>query len=912
MATAHDPERLARAFELFHEVCDLPAGERRRRLARVAGNDAALAQHVEALLAADELESDLDRPAAALDPARAARREGAAVDGAPPDRIGEFTILRTLGCGGMGIVYEARQDAPRRTVALKVIRPGLLSLARLRRFQHEAEVLGWLDHPGIARVFGAGTAETPTGPQPYIAMELVRGEPIDRHVARRELDTRACLGLLAELCDAVQHAHERGIVHRDLKPANVLVTDEGRLKVLDFGVARITDADVARVTGATEVGELLGTLPYMSPEQIAADPTLVDARSDVYALGVLAYELLSGRTPLDVRRKSLAEAARIIVEEEPTSLGAFDSRLRGDVELIVGKALAKEKSARYATAAELGGDLRRHLADEPIHARAPRRIDQWRRFARRNRGLVGALAVAFVALGTAVVVTSVSLARTTRLLRERNAEIAIADEAIGFLEGMFARTDPTLDADPRLSEAVKHAADRFDEELRDKPVLRARLTNSIGKVLLDLALGERALPLLEEALVARRVAFGPRSVEYAQTLERVAFARQLTGDIPRATELQREVLALRRALLPESELLLDALTNLAGTLALQNQLEESDRLFDEGQALSERVFGSDAPRTIWVRIARVGACIASGRQREAEVAARELLDTTRRSLTLAQQTRLNEHLAWTLRLQERHADALPYVDAALELAGERHGNDGLAQRELLGLKAVILTSLGRTHEAVELMREVRARVVRAEGAASILAARATADLAYAVHDLPDPERREAEALYREADTIFAALLGPTNAMSAMTKHNCALLLETLGRLDEAEALSRESYEVRRELGGESDTNTLASLRGLAGIRERQAALEDSAQLYGDYVRLAAPLFGDSALLVQRARVAHGRVLGKLGRFDEATAVLDEATRHLPATHDLERFEPMLRRQRAELAASVAAAARGEK
>jgi tetratricopeptide (TPR) repeat protein len=684
-------------------------------------------------------------------------------------------------------------------------------------------------------------------------------------------------------------------VHRDLKPANVLVTDDGRLKVLDFGVARITDADVSLVTGATEVGEVLGTLPYMSPEQLGADPTQVDARSDVYSLGALGYELLCGRTPLDVRRKSLAEAARIIAEDEPTTLGVLDTGLRGDVELIIGKALAKEKSARYASAEDLARDLRRHLADEPMRARPPRRVDHWRRFARRNRGLVTAIGVAFVALVAAVTVTSVSLARTTRLLKERNAEVAIADEAIGFLEGMFAWTDPTVDADIRLSDAVKKAAERFDDELLDKPVLRARLANSIGKVLLDLSLGERALPLLEEALEARRIAFGEQSVEYAQTLERVAFAWQLSGDSPKACEMQLQVLAIRRALLPESELLLDALTNLAWTLAHLGQLERSDLLLEEGLALAVRVFGPDAPRTSWTRVGRVGVLVTSGRLQEAEARAREILEDE--ALSMEARARLESHLAWSLRLQERYADALPVIDVALELAAECHGRDGAEHRDLLALKAATLTGLGRTAEAVAIMREVRDQVVRLEGAGSIHAARATSELAYAVHDLPDPERREAEQLYREADASFVERLGQRNLLSASTRHNCALLLETLGRLDEAEALSRDSYDVRRELAGEADVKTLASLRGLAGILSRREALVESAQLYAEYIRLAAPLFGQNAAVVQFARISHGRVLGGQGRYDEARAVFDEAERLAPGMHDVERFEASLSRTR---------------
>ena len=254
---------------------------------------------------------------------------GSSVGAAVPN-IPHYRILRLLGTGGMGAVYQAEQKQPQRTVALKVIKPGLVTPALLRRFEHETELLGRLQHPGIAHIYEAGTVDTPSGPQAYFAMEFVRGPAASpapslvEFAAKNKLGTRQRLELLAKVADAVHYAHQRGIIHRDLKPANILVDDTGQPKILDFGVARATDADVNTVTVQTDVGQIIGTLPYMSPEQAGGDPAQLDTRSDVYSLGVIAYELLAGRLPYKLKTLMLLEAVRVIREDEPSRLSAIN------------------------------------------------------------------------------------------------------------------------------------------------------------------------------------------------------------------------------------------------------------------------------------------------------------------------------------------------------------------------------------------------------------------------------------------------------------------------------------------------------------------------------------------------------------------------------------------------------------
>ncbi len=386
-----------RVQHLFDRAVGLPPAERAAFLDAACVGDPGLRAELESLLACDADSTAADSAGLLQSPVVRApgSRDAAWPLGSPP-RVGHYRILRLLGEGGMGTVYEAEQDNPRRTVALKAVRLGLASPALLKRFAHEAQVLGRLHHPGIAQIYEAGVAEDG---QPFFAMEFIRGLPLDEYARRHGLDLRARAGLLARVCDAVQHAHDRGVIHRDLKPANILVEETAQPKVLDFGVARATDADLLTEAGLTRTGQLLGTPSYMSPEQVAADPAAIDHRADVYALGVILFELAAHRLPYHLEDRPLAEAARLILEEDPPRLGAIDPELRGDVETIVAKALAKDPARRYPSAADLAADLRRWLAHEPIQARPPSALYHLRQFARRHTGLVGGM----LATGTALV-----------------------------------------------------------------------------------------------------------------------------------------------------------------------------------------------------------------------------------------------------------------------------------------------------------------------------------------------------------------------------------------------------------------------------------------------------------------------------------------------------------------------------
>ena len=475
-----------------------------------------------------------------------------------PDQIGRYRIVRLLGEGGMGAVFEAEQDRPRRTVALKVIKSTCASPTLLNRFELESQALARLHHACIAQVYEAGTADSGTGPQPYFAMEFIaNGQTLTEYAKQRSLTAEQRLNMMAGVCDGVQHAHQRGIIHRDLKPGNILVDEHGQPKILDFGVARVTDSDT-HATRQTDVGQLVGTLAYMSPEQALADPLDLDVRSDVYALGIVLYELLAGKPPYILSPK-LDEALRTIREQDPAPLTSVNRVFKGDIETIVGKALEKDKRRRYASAADLAGDIRRYLKHEPILARPATTSYQLRKFAQRNKALVLGVAAVLLVLAAGVI------ASTWQAVRARSAEVQALKEAANskavnqFLQDMLASADPFANKrgaargrDLTVVQAVTQAIRKLDDgALKDQPLVEAAARRTIGETLTNLGDINGGEVQIRKALALRRAHLPAADPEIAEIVESLASLLQNRGGPgggagKEAESLGREVLMLRR------------------------------------------------------------------------------------------------------------------------------------------------------------------------------------------------------------------------------------------------------------------------------------------------------------------------------------------------------------------------------
>ncbi|MGD8450521.1 MAG: protein kinase [Phycisphaerae bacterium] len=405
-----------RVQTVFEQISAAAPEDRAAVLDEACGDDAALRREVESLLDHDARAADSFLASPAL-PFRPADDDVPAwADNLIDRRIGRYTITRLIGHGGMGCVFEARQEHPARAVALKVLWPGFSAPSALARFRLEPEVLGRLQHPNIAQVYDAGTHQDPAAPGPpvpYFAMEYIAdARSLIAFADAEKLSTRQRLELFAKVCDAVHHGHQKGIIHRDLKPANILVGADGEPKVIDFGVARASDADIVMTTQHTRPGDLIGTVHYMSPEQCDGHSANIDTRSDVYSLGVVVYELLTGTAPYDTSGTTVYAAIRAIKETSPRRPSQINRRLRGDVEAILLRALEKDPARRYVSAADLGQDIRRHLAGEPIEARRPtaaRRVVHWL----VRHPLLTTLAACMLILGLTVAASAIAVWYTT-------------------------------------------------------------------------------------------------------------------------------------------------------------------------------------------------------------------------------------------------------------------------------------------------------------------------------------------------------------------------------------------------------------------------------------------------------------------------------------------------------------------
>jgi serine/threonine protein kinase/tetratricopeptide (TPR) repeat protein len=613
----------ARVKAVFLEVVERPEAERAQTLERLCGTDRALRAEVESLLDQEEPRTGDLLP---THPASLVPSASSGVRAEPDERIGPYRLGPPLGQGGMGVVYAATQEAPlRREVALKLIKPGMDSAGVIARFDAERQALALMDHPFIARVFDAGTAASG---RPYFVMELVEGAPLAAFCAREKLGVRERLELFLRVCQAVQHAHQKGIIHRDIKPSNILVSRrEGRPvpKVIDFGIAKAVAEPLGAGPWLTREGLPLGTLDYMSPEQAGVVPGGVDTRSDVYSLGVVLYELLVGHVPLVFGTSSPPEVHRVLGHETPTrpSLAAKASgegapygatergrrrlarELSGDLDNVVMKALHRERDRRYPSVEQLGEDVQRHLDSRPVRARPDSLGYRASRFVRRHRtgvGLASAAAVLLTVAGLGLVIQSWRLAREREAARvaesRATVEARTAQATADFLRRLFLTADPRARGDQTVTarDLLDAGLEEIDGDASLPPETRAQLHLTLGLAMSHLTEYERALPSLRAAVAEYEGLYGRDSVQTAEALHRLGDVLREARRYEEAQEALEEALAIRRRhLAPESEEMADSFNNLAILALARGDFAASERLQTESVAMHARLSGEGAP-----------------------------------------------------------------------------------------------------------------------------------------------------------------------------------------------------------------------------------------------------------------------------------------------------------------------------
>jgi len=667
-----------------------------------------------------ELESLLDHAVGKTEDLLAGPRDvtvdtgagGAGFDGPSSDpaildglrQVGRYQIVRRIGEGGMGVVYEAKQDSPSRRVALKLLAPFSGPEAE-RRFELEGELLGRLQHPGIARVYDAGTATTDHGTRAYLAMELVDGSELLEHANR--LPMRERLMLVAEIADAVEHAHQRGVIHRDLKPANVLVEKSGRPMVLDFGIARALDADAEQITRMTQAGMIVGTLSYMSPEQASGDPAQIDTRTDVYALGVIAYEVLSGQLPIELGFLSITSALDAVRQRSPTPLRNAMEGAPGDVETIVHCALQKDPDQRYRSAGAMADDLRRFLERRPITARPPSAIYELRQFVRRHRLPVALVVVAIISV--TVGFFRARAAESTAEKRRIAAESALADaEAVSaFLANLVDEANPiNTDGDElTFREALDQAALTMEEQLGDRPLVLATVHEVFGQDYDFVGELESAERHLRRAFTIRHEELG---LLHRDTIESAgALALFLTRD----GYDDESALAFLSKVLPEMEAgaadhsaEMSTLYLAHGTVLMRNgELGLAKR--EMSRALDTQPLESGSRRAPLIFGGMAAVLSKEGRKEEAEVWLRRALENIERShgTDSHQASTIQSNLAANLKQQGRLVEAESLFLASLEIRQRLHGEGSPVNLPVEANYAGLLVSLARYEEAETLL-----------------------------------------------------------------------------------------------------------------------------------------------------------------------------------------------------------------
>jgi non-specific serine/threonine protein kinase/serine/threonine-protein kinase len=841
-----------RVKDLLHAAMQLTAEERSRFLDEACGSEVALRAEIESLLAADADAPSQFLPSAPAAPGRTVQGNSEEPSAFAPGQIfeGRFQLIRILGEGGMGQVWLAEQLAPvRRPVALKLIRAGFYDASVVQRFKSEQQSLAIMDHPCIAKVFDAGV--TAQG-QPYFVMEFVPGAPITAYCNQRQLDIAARLALFIRVCEGVQHAHQKAVIHRDLKPANILVVEiDGTPtpSIIDFGLAKATTPLGNDATAQTRLGYFLGTPGYMSPEQFDLDGRDVDTRADVYALGVILYELLTGCKPVDPVRGAdvpFGDWLRTLRESEAprpsTQLSArraasalpatkhdvafkeWLDALRGDLDWIALKALERDRTRRYQTPAEIASDLNRHLKHEPVLARPASTGYRLRKYVRRHRVAAGVIVGLSVLLTGFSVMQALELRRTTQerdranLERDRaNLERDRATRIADFMTGMFSVSDPSESRGNAVTarEILDKAAQNMDHELAADSDIKSAMLHVMAVTYTNLGLYGRAHPLAQQAVDLRSKLHGPGDTGTLESLGQLGWIMDREGHAAEGEALERRALAgeIRNAG-SNQQTALETMEHLAVILEDEGRYAEAEALARRVVATETRELGPDSAQTLLATSHLAFALVNQARYSDAEPLYRQLIEADRRVIgpdhphTLSAMVNLGVAVA----AQGRTAEAERIYRDALTAQERVLGPEHQYTVNTMDALANILADEGRLSEAEALHRRelgIRQRTLGPEHPDALIAMSNLADVL-----AREGSFRESERWQRQSVDGLARALGPVNPQTLESQSALAGILVREGRYAAAEAIAAPTFRAQLKSLGPDHSDTLDTLRRL--------------------------------------------------------------------------------------------------
>ena len=899
------PENRKGDVEIFTGAIQLRGPERNAFLDRVCADDEKLRRRIEALLKSNDRAANFleTPPTGSLGEVRTKINAGEK----PGDQIDKYKLLQQIGEGGCGIVFMAEQERPvRRRVALKIIKPGMDTKSVIARFEAERQALALMDHPNIAKIFDAGT--TNSG-HPYFVMELVRGVKITEYCDQQSLSTQERLKLFVQVCQAVQHAHQKGIIHRDIKPSNILVTqtEQGAALpvVIDFGIAKATtNQQLTDKTLFTAFEMLIGTPAYMSPEQAALTNVDVDTRTDVYSLGVLLYELLTGSTPFDTAellKSGLDEIRRVIREQEPVRPSTRLSKLpkadlttiaqcrdsepptlirtvHGDLDWIVMRALEKDRTRRYPTAHGLSLDVLRFVANEPVSARPPSKVYKFRKTVQRNKVLFAAAGVVALFLIVSLIVVSLALSNERQARQNAVRASVESQQVVGFLEEMLNGAGPRAaqGQDTTMLRGIfDQTAGRVGKELTNQPAIQAEMLNLIGRLYDQIGNSSKGEQLLRQALALRQQTFGRQSLETAASLNDLGLVLMTQHKLPEAQDAHAQAYAIRLHLLgDENADSATSLNDLGAVYRDQGKLTEAEAIAQKALHIRITLSGSNS---LDVADSLRNLSIIYGSQHrwaEAKRTAEQVLAIRRERLGPEHPfiPSALEDVAWAASGLGQYDEAQKLDTEALvirqKVFGDAHPDVARnlnALGQLLGNSGQVPAAEGVLKATLSIQRKIIGENDQA-----------TLETLFALGKVLDSQGKlpEAEAVWRDAVAVWRNRTNDQNELKLFTVRGFGDTLEHEDKWTEAQSVWRESLQLWRKRGGNEHKESMYTLRRLGLALEAEHKWSEAEAVHREALSLSRKK-GDEDVEALADREKLVRDLINQKKFGEAEELLNE-------------------------------------